>query len=35
MSQKDDELSNPDDTIGINAVVNALAAADLKDLNMK
>lgn len=35
MSQKDDdEISNPDES-AINAVVNALAAADLKDLNLK
>lgn len=35
MSHKDeDEISNPDES-AINAVVNALAAADLKDLNMK
>lgn len=35
MSQKDDdEISNPDES-AINAVVNALAAADLKELNSK
>lgn len=35
VSQKDDdEISNPDES-AINAVVNALAAADLKDLNLK
>lgn len=35
MSQKDeDEISNADES-AINAVVNALAAADLKELNMK
>lgn len=35
MSQKDDdEISNPEES-AINAVVNALAAADLKDLNLK
>lgn len=34
MSQKDDEeLSNEESAI--NAVVNALAAADLKDMNLK
>lgn len=31
MSQKDEDLSNPDES-AINAVVNALAAADLKEL---
>lgn len=30
MSQKDDEISNPDES-AINAVVNALAAVDSKD----
>lgn len=35
MSQKDhDEISNPDES-AINAVVNALAAADLKEMNSK
>lgn len=35
MSQKDDDgISNPDES-AINAVVNALAAADLKELNSK
>lgn len=35
MSQKDnDEISNPDES-AINAVVNALAAADLKEMDSK
>lgn len=35
MSQKEgEEISNQDES-AINAVVNALAAADLKDMNLK